>query len=258
VFVRRGAFVRHFGSRQHLADANQVILFNRGQGYRVSHPVRGGDHCTVFSIRQDQLRAILSEHDPSAVDLRDGWFRSAQISCSQDLFVRHLLLLRAARRRDLTDLAVEEQVLMLAAEIASSLGKRAWRPRNGRRQPTVRAHHESVERIKGRLADRFSAPMGIEELAEHAHLSPYHMCRVFREGTGESIHSYRTQLRLRSALYGLAEGACDLARLAIDLGFSDQSHFTNAFRRAFAMSPSAFRKGASTRLLREMSTNLQV
>ncbi len=41
VFPYRGAYVRHLGSDEAVAEANQVLFFNAGDGYRVSHPVRG-------------------------------------------------------------------------------------------------------------------------------------------------------------------------------------------------------------------------
>ena len=43
VFPYRGVFVRHVGRDQAVAEANQVLFFNPAEGYRVSHPVPGGD-----------------------------------------------------------------------------------------------------------------------------------------------------------------------------------------------------------------------
>src|SRR5215831_18695708 len=56
VFVRKGLFVRHVGRRRVVCDANHVLFFNRDEAYRVSHPVHGGDDCTVFSITPALLR----------------------------------------------------------------------------------------------------------------------------------------------------------------------------------------------------------
>ncbi len=43
VFPYRGVYVRHLGRNDAVAEANQVLFFNRAEGYRVSHPVEGGD-----------------------------------------------------------------------------------------------------------------------------------------------------------------------------------------------------------------------
>src|SRR5215468_4756063 len=43
VFPYRGTYVRHLGRDDAVAEANQVLFFNAHEGYRVSHPVPGGD-----------------------------------------------------------------------------------------------------------------------------------------------------------------------------------------------------------------------
>jgi AraC family transcriptional regulator len=43
---------------------------------------------------------------------------------------------------------------------------------------------------------------------------------------------------LRVALERLSEGDCDLTELALNLGFSSHSHFTDAFKREFGRTPS--------------------
>src|SRR5882724_1727172 len=67
VFPYRGVYVRHLGNDQAVAEANQVLFFNAGEGYRVSHPVPGGDACLTLIISDPQLRELA----PRAV-LRDG------------------------------------------------------------------------------------------------------------------------------------------------------------------------------------------
>jgi AraC-like DNA-binding protein len=90
------------------------------------------------------------------------------------------------------------------------------------------------------------------------HASPFHLARVFRERAGVPVHRYLTRLRLRAALERLSDGADDLTALALDLGFSSHSHFTDAFRREFGRSPSDVRRDAGPRALREMSKDLEV
>src|SRR5438105_7725020 len=43
VFPYRGVYVRHVGHDQAVGEANQVLFFNAFEGYRISHPVAGGD-----------------------------------------------------------------------------------------------------------------------------------------------------------------------------------------------------------------------
>jgi AraC-like DNA-binding protein len=71
--------------------------------------------------------------------------------------------------------------------------------------------------------------------------SPFHLARVFRAETGFSVDAYQRSLRLRAALERLPTYADGLTTLALELGFSSHSHFTETFRREFGVSPSALR-----------------
>ena len=90
------------------------------------------------------------------------------------------------------------------------------------------------------LGRRFTEPMTLAEIAAAIGTSPFHLCRSFRRATGTTLHEYRNQLRLRSALDRL-EAADDLSQLALELGYSSHSHFTAAFRRSFGFTPSMAR-----------------
>ncbi|HKQ47173.1 MAG TPA: AraC family transcriptional regulator [Phycisphaerae bacterium] len=257
VFVRRGLFVKHLGTRRVVADPNHVVFFNREEGYRVSHPVAGGDDCTTFHIRSDLLRPLLAERRQIVHDDERGGFRVMQVPCDSALHLRHWQLLRSIRQGVLSDVAVEEAALNLTEELFDHGIEPTGRPTRHRRYDTHRAHRDAADCVRQCLAADFENPLHIDDLARRVHLSPYHMCRLFREQTGRTIHAYRTQLRLRAALHRLAEDGDDLTGLALDLGFSDQSHFTHAFRRTFGVTPAAFRRSASTRLLHQTSKNLQ-
>ena len=66
VFPYRGVYVRHVGRTETVAEANQVVFFNVDEPYRVSHPVAGGDKCTVVSIHPSLLADVVSQYDPGA------------------------------------------------------------------------------------------------------------------------------------------------------------------------------------------------
>ena len=62
-------------------------------------------------------------------------------------------------------------------------------------------------------------------------------------------------MRLRTALERAADPGADLTDLALDLGYSSHSHFTAAFRKAFGVTPSAFRRKATGQRVRELSVD---
>src|SRR6266436_8678673 len=58
VFPYRGVYVRHVGQDQAVAEANQVLFFNAMEGYRISHPVPGGDASITLIIDESHLNEL--------------------------------------------------------------------------------------------------------------------------------------------------------------------------------------------------------
>ena len=110
-----------------------------------------------------------------------------------------------------------------------------------------RVRRNYAEDAKTLLQKRFRERLRLEDVARALYVSPFHLCRLFKEETGLPIHRYLNQLRLRHALRELAQGEAELADLALDLGFCCQSHFTRVFRKEFGVSPGEARRRARDR-----------
>jgi AraC-like DNA-binding protein len=94
------------------------------------------------------------------------------------------------------------------------------------------------EHIDSRLAERIT----VEELASVAGLSRSYFSRAFHAATGESPHLFVLGCRLGEVRRRLEDGAEDLARLAVQTGFSSHAHLTTAFGQAFGVTPQAYRR----------------
>jgi AraC-like DNA-binding protein len=98
------------------------------------------------------------------------------------------------------------------------------------------------------LADAAKEALGVDPelsltaLSRLLAASPHHLSRVFRAETGHTIAAHRTRLRARDALERLAGGERDLARLAAETGFADQSHLTRVLRAETGRTPSTLRE----------------
>lgn len=98
---------------------------------------------------------------------------------------------------------------------------------------------QAVKRAREFLNENLSCKVSLEELSRHAGLSRYHLLRVFRETTGLPPHSYHLQLRIEHAKRLLRAGV-PFAETALQSGFSDQSHFSNTFRKYTGATPSQY------------------
>ncbi len=91
------------------------------------------------------------------------------------------------------------------------------------------------------IEERLSEPLPVEELARRANMSAFHYARMFKSSTGHAPHFYITMRRVERAKEMLANGALPLARIAADLGYATQAHFTGVFRMHAGTTPHAYR-----------------
>jgi len=261
VFLRHGAFSKHFGRRSVTADVNQAVFFSKGSTYRVSHPADCGDRGTVFVLAPQVLNDIVRELDPYIDDRPEQPFPFVTGPCASGVFWRYREIaqrLEAAEAKPLDLLWADQSALQLAADVLAAAFAKHQSPRRQHRNGTATAHAERAEAAKNYLASRLGERIALADVASAVHAAPFHFARLFQQQTGLPVHRYLTHLRLRAALQRLADGSDDLTALALELGFSSHAHFAETFRREFGRTPSAVRRHASSRTLREISKNLKV
>lgn len=105
-------------------------------------------------------------------------------------------------------------------------------------------HGLSRERL-ARVLDHIEAHLGEElslaELAKVACLSPFHFSRCFKRSVGVGPQRYVNRRRIERARELMRRTDEPLAAIAQTLGFADQSHFTQVFRRETGATPARFR-----------------
>jgi AraC family transcriptional regulator len=101
-----------------------------------------------------------------------------------------------------------------------------------------------LARVREALHDQFLADISLNMLAQIAGVHPTHLSRTFRRYLGCTVSDYLRDLRLQQAKRDLAASAMSLSDIALSAGYSDQSHFSTAFRRRTGLSPGEFRRQA--------------
>jgi len=99
-----------------------------------------------------------------------------------------------------------------------------------------------VEAAKREIARHPDRNFTLHEIARAVRCTPWRLCREFRRLTGQTMTSYRHALRMQLALERLRDSPSDLTALALELGYSSHSHFTQVFRRHIGITPSEVRE----------------
>lgn len=123
--------------------------------------------------------------------------------------------------------------------------------------PISGAQRRCIQRAIDHIEANFTSSLSRKEIARAAGMSVSHFSCIFSRQFGLSPHQYLVRCRLqhaRTLLLG-REKMLSIADVAYECGFADQAHFTRHFRRAYGVSPLAFRRTAHGEL--EKSTNVQ-
>ena len=150
--------------------------------------------------------------------------RSAQVARSGGRLRAEL-----ARRDDVTPLAVEGLVCELLAELT-------WIPK-----AKTEAGNHWLTRARDLMHDE-PGPRSLSDLAARIGLHPIYVARAFRARFGCAVGDYVRRLRVERARRLLHHTLLSLSEVAVQSGYSDQSHMTRDFRRTFGQSPGAYRR----------------
>jgi len=240
--VRRGVFRRTEGGRTLIADPNHILFFNAAQTYRFSHPIPGGDDCTILTIATPLAMELVSRHAPGDAERPEKPFCLGHGLSSLRTAHLHYELL-SLLRLPASDLDIEDLVAELTDEaVLAAYATHERRTENETLSPVARRRRgDLVEAAKLAINRQIDSPPSLPTLARALGCSPFHLSRSFHATAGLSLRRYLGRLRASIAAHHLARGAPDLTELALELGYTDHSHFTNAFRYEWGVPPSHFR-----------------
>ncbi|MGY0556583.1 helix-turn-helix domain-containing protein [Lysobacter sp. A421] len=242
--VRRGAFAYHSGNRRHHADPTTALFHCARHAYRISHPVEGGDRCTIIACAPGLDEEVFGR------DALEG--RRVEFAVDPRSQFAHLALWRELACPGGDRMSSEELTLELIG-LLRPLPVVPVRNASARRR-----FQRQLDDARMLLGDCLDRNVGVDVVARTVGLSPFHLMRSFRAYTGQTMRGYRRRLRVAAVLDRLDEGCEDLTRLALDVGFASHSHMDAAFGRELGLAPAAARERLAPSRRRAMRTFLQV
>lgn len=236
VFPYRGVYVRHVGRNDAVAEANQVLFFNEGEAYSISHPVEGGDACLSLSIDEALLRELAPKEQLRAGPVTVFRRQRRRIDPRTQALVA---LLRHSLSRNVAE-------TLEAETLALTLVRRALGERTSHAAGASLGRQKLVDRAKLVLSSDLARRWTLAEIAAEVGVSPVYLTQVFQQVEAMPLYRYQLRLRLARAL-DLLGAYDDLTALGLDLGFSSHSHFSAAFRQAYGRTPAEFQRSVRLR-----------
>jgi AraC family transcriptional regulator len=125
--------------------------------------------------------------------------------------------------------AVEDLVYQLCTHVARSARQESKEP-------------AWLHEIDGTVREHFREPLNLRALARESGVHPAHLCRTFRYFRGRTISDAVLGMRIQDVCRRLVESDAPLSAIALESGFTDQSHMTRLFSRVTGRSPGAHRR----------------
>lgn len=95
---------------------------------------------------------------------------------------------------------------------------------------------QPINRVQTYIEDHYNREISLEQLAQIANLSSFHLNRSFRKTVGMPPHAYQIQVRILQAKRLLRE-EWSINKVAAETGFASQSHFGSHFKRLVCVTP---------------------
>lgn len=252
-FPRTSVYIQYAQHKQPIvADPNVVMLYNPGQDYERKQLSELGDISDWFAFKPQVVREVIKPYDPYVAEREKELFLFSHGPSTAEVYFLHRLVQQMARLPQRDTLFIEETLQNVLERIVAFTYQVHGERREPARPSTARQHRELADATKALIAQQYAADLSLDEIAQTLYTSTYHLCRVFRQQTGQTIHNYRNQMRLRVSLDIVAATTFHLTDIALSLGYANHSHFTTTFRNTFGISPSTWRETASLKQLREM------
>ena len=211
------------------------VMLNRPQDCRpgmiLTEPA-GELHANHFGARG--ARVVLIQADPKREELLRP--------CRQLLNEINLIPqpeVTALARRIAAELAAPDELTPLAVEAATLemflVAARAAAPK----RPSIPTW---LRRAREMAHDNFRSEWSLGSFAAALGVHPAHLSRAFGREYGAPVGAYIRRLRMQWAAGQLASTNAPISAIALEAGFTDQSHFTRAFVKFSRLTPAAYRR----------------
>lgn len=108
-------------------------------------------------------------------------------------------------------------------------------------KPTVSCD-EQISGIITYINNHFAQLHSIEQIADHLHLSKYHLCRIFKNAMGITLVDYLNQIKIKNACNFLESSGKGILEISELCGFNSLAYFSNVFKKITGYSPSGYRQ----------------
>jgi AraC-like DNA-binding protein len=224
--VERGTMSSYCRNTTHIVPTGTVLLFSPGEVHAPKPAAEIGWSLRMIYFEKEFFQRWSEDFGPGVPQFLNPFVQDDPLAAS-------LLRLHRKLERHADTLNIEDDLADVFAHLSA---RHMCDPKY---DPAVRNERDKIIRVKDYLHSFYWKNISVEDLAEIAQLSRFHLMRTFRRDVGLSPYAYLTQIRVEAAKK-LLGGGTPIIDVAGDIGFTDQSHFTRHFKRITGVTPGQY------------------
>lgn len=228
-FIENGKRFLSCKNEDYIIETGDLILLNPND----THTCEQVDNRTLdyrcINIKTDVMKKITYEITQKAYlpsFTQKVVFHSELVSSLKDL---HLMIME-----EQTDFKKEELFFFLIEQLIES-----YTSQNS--SAIIKEPNTEIKTICEYLETNYAKNITLEDLSLLTGISKYHLLRSFTKQKGISPYSYLETIRISTAKRLLENGISPL-EVALQTGFTDQSHFSNFFKKFIGLTPKQYMK----------------
>lgn len=239
--VTEGCMCFKVNDKQYIVEKGEVIFINSQKAHttRPYNCYEAEYFCVDFHpnlICRDKSSDLYKTHILSAIG-NDG-LKAILISENKNVNYDIIKLLNSMR------ITFEEKYSGFELELVIGIIK-LWQaivlmlPKNDLNQKN--ANDNRFKEILLFIQKYYMEPLTLDIIASSINLSRSECCRYFKKMSGQTLFEYLTQYRINKSADLLLETDVRISEIAMNVGFSSQSYYTECFRKLKNMTPKEFR-----------------
>lgn len=95
----------------------------------------------------------------------------------------------------------------------------------------------TIQLAKDFIHNNYQFDIGVSDIARNAHVTPNYLSTIFHREENMSTKSYLTKVRMKNAIDMLLSGKYKIKEVALKVGYDNQLHFSNEFKKYYGESP---------------------
>lgn len=227
-FVESGERCLSCKNKEHAIQKGNVIIFNPGDNHACVQSDDGTLDYRGVNISKEGMLDLAEEvtGKRELPGFSENVIFDEEVTC-------YLRPLHEMVMKGLCDFGKEENLLLLISMLIQRYGQPF--------ENCIPECRDEIEKGCRFMEQHFSERIYLDQICRYAGLSKSTLLRAFTKSKGVTPYSYLENIRIAEAKKLLGQGLPPI-EVALQTGFSDQSHFTNYFNRFIGLAPGVYRE----------------